>query len=360
MKHLKKCADSLYLAWAIARKDIGEALKNKNIRTNIVVLLGLIVFFYWVSTPRPFDKRINVVVYDEGNTSISIENAKLEDGTEFIFYQAFSLEDMKRKMAYKELGLVLPTDFDQIMESGGEPKLEGYVFWENRFKVKELETKYSQKFTELLGQPVQILIGGNIVIPYPDVETNGIPFQMLFTILWLSIAVVPYLMIEERRTRTMEALLVSPANTTQVILGKAIAGMFYTVLTGVLFFAFNGIYVVNWGLTVLAFCTVVIFGIGVALLLGGVSQSAQHISLWAIFLTVIFIIPTMFVNEPFLASWLKSLLVWLPTAAMAKLTQFSLSSTAPLDQLALNIGVACAGTVLVYALLMWQIRRSDR
>jgi ABC-2 type transport system permease protein len=267
---------------------------------------------------------------------------------------------MKRKMAYKELGLVLPTDFDQIMESGGEPKLEGYVFWENRFKVKELETKYSQKFTELLGQPVQILIGGNIVIPYPDVETNGIPFQMLFTILWLSIAVVPYLMIEERRTRTMEALLVSPANTTQVILGKAMAGMFYTVLTGVLFFAFNGIYVVNWGLTVLAFCTVVIFGIGVALLLGGVSQSAQHISLWAIFLTVIFIIPTMFVNEPFLASWLKSLLVWLPTAAMAKLTQFSLSSTAPLDQLALNIGVACAGTVLVYALLMWQIRRSDR
>jgi hypothetical protein len=123
MKPLEKFTDSLYIAWAIARKDIGEAFKNKNTRSNIVVLLGLIVFFYWMSTPRPFDKRINVVVYDEGNTSLTIEDTKLEDGTEFIFYEASSLEDMKRKMAYKELGLVLPVDFDQILEAGGEPTL---------------------------------------------------------------------------------------------------------------------------------------------------------------------------------------------------------------------------------------------
>jgi len=206
MKSLEKVLDSLYIAWTIARKDIGEALKNKNIRINIVVLLGLIVFFYWMSTPRPFDKRINVVVYDEGNTSLTIENAKLEDGTEFIFYEASSMEDMKRKMAYKELGLVLPVDFDQILEAGGEPKLEGYIFWVHRSRVAEFETKYSQKFAELLGQPLRIHIGDNIVIPYSDVETNSVPFHMLFTLLWMSVSIVPHLMMEERNVEEPEAV----------------------------------------------------------------------------------------------------------------------------------------------------------
>jgi ABC-type Na+ efflux pump permease subunit len=360
MKSLEKVLNSLYIAWTIARKDIGEALKNKNTRINIVVLLGLIVFFYWMSTPRPFDKRINVVVYDEGNTSLTIENAKLEDGTEFIFYEASSMEDMKRKMAYKELGLVLPVDFDQILEAGGEPTLEGYIFWVHRSRVAEFETKYSQKFTELLGQPLRIHIGDNIVIPYSDVETNSVPFHMLFTLLWMSVSIVPHLMMEERKTRTMEALLVSPATSAQVILGKAMAGLFYIVLAGVLFFAFNGVYVVSWGLAILGFCTIALLGIGVALLLGCVIQSAQQLSLWGVFIVVIFLVPTMFVNEPFLASWLKSILVWFPTTAIAKLIQFSFSSGVPLDQLALNVGIAFAGIILVYALLGWQLRRSDR
>jgi ABC-type Na+ efflux pump permease subunit len=359
MKHLEKLTDSIYIAWTIARKDIGEALKNKNTRINIVVLLGLIVFFYWMSTPRPFDKRINVVVYDGGNTSLTIENAKLVDGTEFVFYEASSMEDMKRKMAYKELGLVLPVDFDQILEAGEESTLEGYIFWVHRSRVAEFEKKYSQKFTELLGQPLRIHIGDNVVIPYSDVETNAVPFHMLFTLLWMSVSVVPHLMMEERKTRTMEALLVSPASSAQVILGKAMAGFLYIVLAGALFFAFNGVYVVNWGLAILGFCTIALLGIGVALLLGGVIQSAQQLSLWGVFIVVIFLIPTMFVNEPFLASWLKSILIWFPTTAIAKLIQFSLSNGTPLKQLALNLGIAFAGIILVYALLVWQFRRSE-
>lgn len=158
----------------------------------------------------------------------------------------------------------------------------------------------------------------------------------------------------------MEALLVSPATPAQVILGKAMAGLFYIVLVGALFFALNGAYVVSWGLAVLAFCTIALLGIGVALLLGGLIQSTQQLSLWGVFIVVIFLIPTMFVNEPFLASWLKSILVWFPTTAIAKLIQFSLSSGAPLDQLALNVGIAFAGIILVYTLLVWRVRRSDR
>lgn len=360
MKPLKKFTDSLYMAWTIARKDIAEALKNKNTRINIVVLLGMVVFFYWMSTPRPFDKRVNVVVYDKGNTNLSLEDAKLEDGTEFIFYEASSIEDMERKMAYKELGLILPDDFDRTLGSGGEPTLEGYIFWIHRSRVAELETGYSQKLGELLGQPLQVHIGENIVIPYWDVETNSLPFHMLYTVLWISVAILPFLILEERKTKTIDALLVSPASSSQVILGKAMAGLFYIVLVGGLFFAFNWAYVTHWDLALLAFCTLALFGIGMALLLGGMTQSAQQLGLWTVFLMVFLIVPTVFVNEPFLASWLKSVLVWLPTAAMANLVQFSFSSAVPADQMALNLGIAFAGILVVFGLVVWKIRRSDR
>jgi ABC-2 type transport system permease protein len=360
MKALGTFTDSLYIAWTIARKDIGEMLKNKNTRVNIVILLGMIVFFYWMSTPRPFDKRINVVVYDEGKTSLAIENAKLEDGTEFIFYEASSFEDMKRKMAYKELGLILPVDFDQILESGGEPGLEGYVLWAHRSQAADLENKYSEKFTQLLGRPLRIHIGDNIVVPYPDVETNSIPFHVLFITLWLSISTVPHLMFEERKNKTIEALWVSPASPSQVILGKALAGMFYITLAGILFFILNGVYVVNWGLAILGFCTIALLGIGFALLLGGIIQSAQQLSLWALCVAVLLIVPVLFVNEPFLASWLKSTLVWLPTAAMAKLVQFSFSSSASAAQLGLNLGITFASILLIFGLVVWQNRKLDR
>jgi len=56
--------DNLYIVWAIGSKDILDALKNKKIRTNIILMMGVVVFFYWASTVRPWDKSIEVVVFD--------------------------------------------------------------------------------------------------------------------------------------------------------------------------------------------------------------------------------------------------------------------------------------------------------
>ena len=83
---MKTFLDNLYMAWAIASKDIVDALKNKNTRINIILMMGMVVFFYWASTLRPFDKRIDTVVYDEGNSNLTSGTAELADGYTFRFY----------------------------------------------------------------------------------------------------------------------------------------------------------------------------------------------------------------------------------------------------------------------------------
>jgi len=223
---MKTFFDNLYIVWAIASKDIVNALKNKNTRTNIILMMGMVVFFYWSSTLRPFDKRIDTAVYDEGSSSLTVRPTELADGYTFRFYEASSLQEMERMMGYKQLGVVIPADFDQVLASGGEPTLTGYILWVHRTRVAELEAKYSQKFSELLGQPVRVEIKENFIIPTPGVETSGVYFHILFATFFVTINLVPALMMEEKRTKTLDALLVSPASDGQVVMGKALAGLF--------------------------------------------------------------------------------------------------------------------------------------
>jgi len=357
---MKTFLDNLYIVWAIASKDIVDTLKNKNTRTNIILMMGMVVFFYWASTLRPFDKRIDTAVYDEGNSSLTTGTAELADGYTFRFYDASSLHEMERMMAYKQLGVVIPADFDQVLASGGELTLSGYILWVNRARAAELESKYSQKFSELLGQPVRVEIKENFVIPAPDVETSGVYFHILFATFFVAITLVPTLMMEEKRTKTLDALLVSPASDGQVVMGKALAGLFYVVLTGGLFFALNWAYITNWGLALLAFLGCAMFSIGLALALGSFIRSQQHLGIWMLPVIFVLIIPAFFSQEPNLAPGLKAVFSWLPTSALVKIFQFSLSSGAPLDQLMTNLTVALGSIVLVFATVTWKVRRSDR
>jgi ABC-2 type transport system permease protein len=352
--------DSLYMAWAIGSKDIVDALKNKSTRTNIVLLVFIVVFFYWSSTPRPFDKKIDVAIYDEGNSSLTDLPTQLEDGYLFRFYEASSLQEMERMMGYKQLGVVVPSDFNQVLESGGEPELAGYILWVHRTRASDLELKYSDKFSELLGQPVRVNIGENFIIPQPDVETSTVQFTILFAVFWMAITIVPHLMMEEKQTRTMDALLVSPASAGQVIMGKALAGAFYLLLSGGLFFALNWAYVTHWGLALLAFLCTALFSIGVALAVGVFIKSPQQMTLWMLPIVAVLLIPAFFAQEPLLAGNLKAIFSWIPTTALVEMFQFALSSHAPLSQLLKDLAIALGSSGLVFAIVIWKIRRADR
>ena len=355
-----KLMDNLYMVWAIGSKDIVDALKNKNTRTNIILMAGLVVFFWWASTLRPFDKRIDAAIYDEGNSSLTSGTVELADGYTFRFYEAASIHEMERMMGYKELGVVVPADFDQTLTSGGEPTLTGYVLWVHRARAAELEVEYSNKFTELLGQPVRVEIGENLIIPAPDVETSGVQFHILYAVLFMAISLVPYLMLEEKRTKTLDALLVSPASAGQVVMGKALAGSFYVVLSGGLFFALNWANITNWGLALVAFVCCALFSIGLALAMGSFIQSRQQLMIWMLPVVFVLIVPAFFSQEPNLAPGLKAVFSWLPTSALVRLFQFSMSSSAPLDQLLTNLAIALVSTALVFAVVVWKVRRADR
>jgi len=357
---MKTFMDNLYMAWTIARKDIGDALKHKGTRSNILLMLVMVVFFYWVSTVRPWDKSIEVVVYDEGDSGLFEGSIELSDGYEIRHIEVSSPGQMQRNMRHEHWGLVVPADFEQTLTSGGEPVLTGYLLWVNRGKVAELEALYSSKFSELLGQPVRVEIGENIVIPSPEIGTTMVNLHMLFVTLFVAITLVPALMLEEKLTKTLDALLVSPASAGQVVMGKALAGLFYVVLTGGLFFALNWIYITNWGLALLAFLLCAMFSIGLALAVGSLARTSQQLALWLAPVMILLIVPSVFAGFSNLAPSLKAIFSWLPTTALVQVFQFSMSSHAPLDRLLFDLAIVLVSTALVFTVVVWKVRRADR
>jgi ABC-2 type transport system permease protein len=356
----EKVSNSLNVVWSIASKDIVDALKNKATVFNIFAMIAIVVFFYWISSVRPFDKEIEIAVYDEGSSSLLMERVQLADGYSLVLYEMSSIQQMERNMGFKEMGLVIPADFDQVLKAGREPVLQGSILWVHRAKAAELESKYSQKLTEWLGQSVRVEIGENFVVPQPNIPTWPVHFHILFAVFFMAITTVPHLMLEEQRTKTMDALLISPASAGQVVVGKALAGLFYVLLSGGLFFALNWAYVTHWGLALLAFLCTALFSLGVALILGVFIKSPLHIMVLMAPMVFLLVLPAFFALEPNLTANLKTILNWLPTTALVKIVKLSLSSEVPLDQLLNNLAIALGSTVLVFAVVILKVRRADR
>lgn len=265
-------------------------------------------------------------------------------------------------MAYQNLGVVLPVDFDQQVAAGDQVQLSGYVHWAQRGKVAELESKYSAMFSELLGVPVVLSIGGNIL--QPPIDALGIAstasFHIYFAILWMALTVVPFLIIEERRARTMDALLVSPASPGVVVLGKAIAGLILITAIAGFAVALNGIYIISWSWVLISFLLIAIFAIGLALLLGTLIRSPQQVSLWVLPVALLFVIPGFFADEPNLTAGAKAVMDWLPAVAFNRVLSYSVSNGNPFPALGTNLAIAFVSIIVVYALEIWLIRRSDR
>ena len=133
-----------------------------------------------------------------------------------------------------ELALVVPADFNQALDSGERPVLSGYVLWHRRFSARELEADFEQQLAELVDKTVSVRIEGVVV---PELASMGAvrmtSLTALMALILIGMLTVPHLLLEEREAKTLDTLLISPANVSQVVLGKALAGLFY-VLAAVL------------------------------------------------------------------------------------------------------------------------------
>jgi len=353
---------NLRVIWAITAKDVTDALKNKNALANLIGVAFMMVMY--MALPSIRGEAPPLAVYDAGGSALLEE---LEDSDDVRWYLRESAEDVEYLVAdWNEpmLGLLVPADFDERVEAGEEVTLQGYfAFWVAEEKAQGATSYAEEQIAAVAGHSVRIEIEGNVVQTTPD--TDGRPLLVSLTVgmvvAMLGITILPHLMIEEKLTKTIDLLLVSPASMSQVVIGKALSGLFYALTAVAVIFAFNMTLIVHWGLTILAAILGSLLCVGLGLLLGSLLKMRQQLVLWGFLILMVLMLPMFLVTmRGLVPDNVIAVLRWIPMPAMGRVLRASFAESATLWDVGAELAVLAVSVALVLAAVVWVVRRSDR
>jgi ABC-2 type transport system permease protein len=361
-KSINRLGSYLNIIWTIASKDIIDALKNRVV-ISMVIMLSIILIAPKI-LPLIFEQPQPVLpIYDTGNSS------KL---TDLLSDADISIQKLRSDQewgsvlcggVYPEIGLLIPVDFDQLLATSTQIEIQGFVCWSSRHQVSEVRTKIDHMLSQALGQPVIIHTEGNIVYPVSDgvLSLSLATINSVLMILMMGIFLVPSLFFEEKESKTLQALLVSPASIAQVVIGKALAGSFYILVTAVMIFTISWVEVIHWDMAILFVIGGGFFSVAVGLIMGSFFEKQQDVVGWmAAFVLLIIgsvLVDMLGIDLPALV---ENILPWVPSVAMAKICRASFSESVTLLQVWQNMGIILVISLPLYALVIWKVRRSDR
>jgi ABC-2 type transport system permease protein len=353
---------NLAIIWTIASKDIVDALKNKVVVSMIIMLS--IVFLMPKMLPWIFEQPQTVLpLLDMGNSRLVAELENIPDISVQKLRSEQELQAALCSAVYPLIGLRIPADFDQAMAAGGQDDFQGYVCWSKRHQASEVQPKLEEMLSQALGRPVTIQIEGNIVYPPADgvLILSIATINSVLMILMMGIFLVPSLLFEEKESKTMQALLVSPASIGQVVMGKALAGSFYILVTAVMIFAISWAEVIHWEMVILFVMGGGLFSVAVGLVLGSFYEKQQDTVGWmtAILLLLVGSVFLKLLGMD-LPALVESLLPWVPSVALAEICRAAFSESAPVSQVLTNLWIVLSVSLPLYALVIWKVQRSDR
>jgi ABC-2 type transport system permease protein len=340
--------DKLQNIFTIAAKDIREAFSNRLVISIMISTLVMLVLPKWLGTMISPPSN-EVLVYDPNETGIT---ESLREGG-YTVVSVRNEDDLASAVLRGTAvsGLAVPDNNSQA--------IRGYITWSDRRLIPEFKTGYQAA----LGSTVTIDFDSHLLYPGPDTfSLLGLTFlTMLVVMLIVGISLVPALIFEEKRTKTLDALLVSPATEAQLVAAKALVGMFYTLLVAMLLFGLNWNSVVHWELTAVFTVLCGLFSVSIGLVLGSIFERQQDISGITTLLLLLFI-SGIFISLVNLTvpAVVEVILAWLPSTRLFYLLQYVFFKSYTWGELLPSLFVVSGFTTLLYTVVVWKIRRSDR
>ena len=357
----------LRIIWAVATKDITDAVRNKAIISTMISVLMIVAMYQWGPALIAGDEPPVLALYDAGESRLT---ARLEDNLDIDLIEVESQQALEKRLGFEQfpsLGIVLPPDFDRKLETAGNTPIElaGYVdHWISEGDTLALQTFFEDTLTEMTGKSVQLTISRDI---YTRTD-GGHPFMtsLLLTVVltMMSITTMTHLMIEEKETQTMDALLVSPATPTLVLLGKIIAGLFYCLSCTAIVLLLNQAFIVHWSIIVAASLCGAAFSAALGALLGNLIKTKQQISLWGFLLLQPLILPvalSVILADIFSEAQIAvQIMGWIPTVALAEVIRLAFVAQAPFAAFVWRLAFVLASALVLMSVGIWVTRRAEK
>jgi ABC-2 type transport system permease protein len=355
---------STRIIWAIAAKDISDAIRNKTTLSAVLSAALLILFFRFLPALESGDALPRLALYDAGNSALI---SALQESEELDLVTASSLEEMERYLGDKDLvvlGLALPPDVDDRLKREDALTLAAsVVHWVSEEDASESARFFEQKLSALTGRDVRLELDEDRVFTRKDSRGHAFLTSagMIIIILLVGASVAPNLMIEERQSRTMDALLLSPATEGQLVVAKAATGLFYCLSATVLIFFLNTALITQWTIALLGALSGSLLAVALGLLIGAVSESRQKMTVWTWLLLTPLIVPVFLLMATNLfPSTMITVLQWVPTVALSQLFRVSFSDQAAAANYIPELVLVGGFVIALLVTVAWIVRRRNQ
>ncbi len=363
LKH-RSWASHLRLVWALAAKDIVDALKTKSTLMTIIISLLMVAFYRYFPALATSSDTLNVLLYAENESAVA---TALERSPGLAVYPIDSRERLMNAFPDAEdveLAIVIPETAVSSQTSSEPITVEGHVmYWVSEAQRAEIKALVEDELTMQLGQPVTLNLAGNDV--YFDANNFFFVFSSTFALLFITvmigISLIPNLMIEEKQAKTLDVILVSPASATHIVAGKAIAGLFYGLLGCAVALSVFSYLILQWELAILAAVLGTLFMVAIGLLLGIYADVRSQLQLVAWFAVIPLLTPVILIAlEGLVPRGAIAVMNWIPTVLVAKIFRLSLTPNATFANYGLELAVVVGSTLALLALVVLMVRRQDR
>lgn len=350
---------------AITNKDLHEAMKNKMILSLIFGTALLILPNAFLPKMIRSEDKPAAVVYDSGGSEIINALSRSGEVRMHIVESEAEFHQSITEALGNPIGLVIPQNFDEKVHNGEEIVIQtAAVHWASEKLLAKWTAFYSEKLSAASHATVKVELPN--VSLYPSASASGYPrlvgIIMSLGILTLGLSILPLLVVEEKEAHTLDALLISPANLSQILSGKAMAGMIYTLIVfAVASFAYAHLFN-NWVIVCLTALASTFFITSMGLLVGILSNNPSTISLWngLIILAILAMVGLDSLSNPTWPTWLQMILTWTPGSIMARMMTFSMADKFHITQLALNAAVLVSSGLILFGLVAWLIHTSEQ
>jgi len=169
-------------------------------------------------------------------------------------------------------------------------------------------------------------------------------------------------MMVEKETHTMDALLVSPANLSDLVIGKGLVGVFYAAIAVLIIILMNLKIIAHWPLLILSVISGIGFAVLTGLLIGLLFENFQQATI-AMWLIVPIAIAPAFIGLVLTVSlpeFLENIVNWLPSGQLANLLLMSLIKSVDNQTALLGLGSIWIVNLILFGLNLWQIRKQMR
>jgi ABC-2 type transport system permease protein len=273
------------------------------------------------------------------------------------YHSELALRDAVERGAV-DVGLVLPSRFDQQVRASEVARIVVYVWGESQMQHRIiLSTAAVRIIREIAGQelPIEIaqtVLGDGANIPWAQ---RLFPLMVMMTMLLAGTMVPSTLLVGEKVNRTLSALAVSPATLGEIFAAKGLLGVLLGMFTGVMILLLNRAFGGQPALLLAVMLLSTIFTSMVGLLLGALVKDINTLFATLKGLGIVLYAPGFIQLFPDFPQWVARLF---PTYyAIQPVIDIS-QRNAGLAQVLPDLAVLAALSVVMFVILALMTRRT--